>query len=145
MATITDAWREAQLETAIAFVGETINVVYRPFTREAEALLAAPEEGRSSGTVSEVLAEVLVSWDLEGEDGRPHPITHESLADLPLDFNNAILHTLADDLTKRGAGLGEVTKAVRAAKGSPKLASVLDQQRKRLDKAGQSVRKKRRR
>jgi hypothetical protein len=69
--------------------GDLLAVTYdrEVFIRaSAEAVPTAILGGRwaESGATVDALAESIVSWDLTDDDGGGHPITRESLSQLPL-------------------------------------------------------------
>lgn len=67
--------------------------------RGAVAFVDDKEEGVDGAwrRYFEAIASVLVSWDVLGEDGKPLPITAQTLADLPLGFVEGIVGEVAKD------------------------------------------------
>lgn len=83
------------------YEGEPVALVYRPgkFTPRIEARLnEAQSEGRVSQEVAAVLADVLASWDVLGDDGKPVKPTTELLMEFPVDFLNLVSQAVAGDM-----------------------------------------------
>jgi hypothetical protein len=75
--------------------GEPLTVTYRPYaTKEHKDLMARAEADGSGGDVTMVaiLAEVLISWDMETAPGDPTPYPTDAahLEELPAEFVKAI-------------------------------------------------------
>jgi hypothetical protein len=75
--------------------GEPLTVTYRPYvTKEHKDLMARAEADGSGGDVTMVaiLAEVLVSWDMETAPGDPTPYPTDAahLEELPAEFVKAV-------------------------------------------------------
>lgn len=107
-------------ESAMEYAGEIVNIKYYP-NRYTPALMAdllnivklaqvepalkasenqleqvlgfAPE---MLNGISDALAKLLHSWDLEGDDGQPYPVTREALRYLPFDFLATVLGHIRD-------------------------------------------------
>lgn len=85
---------------------QDLNVVYRPsaYTANTEKELNVL---RQSDWKSEMgltfLTTLVVSWDLEEDDGTPYIITKESLASLPSTFISQVMAGIAGDMGKAAA------------------------------------------
>jgi len=68
--------------------GATLTATVNPaaITPASIARLAAQERAADPMILPELLAEVLVEWDLTDDDGRPYPIEVEALGRLPMRF-----------------------------------------------------------
>lgn len=85
---------------AIDLDGETLSVVYRPskITPAAQEEFAEAVDRVGNGpAAATMLARILVSWDLEGDDG-PYPHDEESLRALPLSFVGGVFGAIMRDL-----------------------------------------------
>lgn len=84
---------------------ETVTLTYKPsvFTpkreRELSKIIASPEERWSY--VPTFLAEILVKWDLLGEDNKPLPLDVESIASVPDWFSAKLITEIGDDMGKK--------------------------------------------
>lgn len=88
-------------KTTATYDGDEVALTYRPgaFTPRVEARLSeAQEEGRVSQEVAAVLADVLVSWDVLDEDGKPLKPTAELLMDFPIDFLVGVTEAIGEDM-----------------------------------------------
>lgn len=89
---------------AVTRGGVTINVVYKLAARTIEGLDGVAEDGESEYALARSLQRLLVSWDLEADDGTLIPITADSLdREVPAPWLRAILDDIYGD-----DGLGEV-------------------------------------
>lgn len=106
--------RQAERGTSFQYDGETVNIVYRanmigPITRiklaAGDAYFKGVRNGEEEATTPDswwrtpfeeisdyiqTLVDVLVSWDVLGDDGKPVPISFEFLGELPLSFLTAL-------------------------------------------------------
>ena len=94
----------------IEFGDDALSVTYRPsaFNVKQEAR-ENEEKGRGEHIAAQArsLAEIIASWDLLGEDGKPVPPTAEVIGSLGLDVTSKITRAILDDLLpnpKKGAG-----------------------------------------
>jgi hypothetical protein len=67
----------------------------------AEKSISISEEALSAQ--ADVLALSIITWDLEGEDGKPMPITKESVADLPISIRNPIYMAIMEAASPNAA------------------------------------------
>lgn len=84
-------------------VTETLNVVYRPsaYTANSELELNQLRDSNWKSEMGLRFVEMLVvSWDLEDDDGNPFPINTQSLADLPSSFIGRVVGGIGDDMGK---------------------------------------------
>lgn len=87
---------------AIDVDGETLNVQYRPgaftpeFDRSARQLETSSDPETGLGAM---FCSVVASWDLEGDDGQPVPLTPESLMTVPTDILIAVLGAMRKALS----------------------------------------------
>lgn len=93
----------ARRKITIEYDGEPITIFFSPKNVSEEKLR---ELQNSNMSLSELLADVLVDWDIIGEDNKPFPITPENLRTLPIDLlvviQSAILESMFPNLTKQG-------------------------------------------
>ena len=85
---------------AIELDGDTLNVVYRPsrITPAAQEEFSEAVDRVGNGpAAAAMLALILVSWDLEADDG-PYPHDEESLRSLPLEFVGGVFGAIMRDL-----------------------------------------------
>lgn len=64
----------------------SIAITYRPkivTPKWQEQIAEAERQGDLNASLYEPLAEALISWDLERDDGTPYPLTREGLQDVP--------------------------------------------------------------
>lgn len=80
---------------------ETLNVVYKPsgLTPETEdALYELADAQRGGATLIAFLQDMLVSWDLLGEDDKPLPVNEATLRSLPVLFLSQIVEAISNDM-----------------------------------------------
>jgi hypothetical protein len=83
-------------EVLFDYLGNEITVQYKASGLSPEKLVKAEDIQRAASTTGEsekalralveLVAGVIVSWDVLDEDGQPIPVTEEFLWDCPLDF-----------------------------------------------------------
>lgn len=86
----------------ISFGEEVLEVEYRPDAVTPRMVIQVDEAKKPAAqmrAVVEALNRILVSWDLIGEDGKPYPITKESLMDLPLSFLAQVFRAVTEDMS----------------------------------------------
>lgn len=116
-----------ELSIAIEGVG-MLNVTYRPsaITAEVEAaLMDSLERQRPGQAVVSLLAETLVDWDLQNDDGKPLPADAATLRRLPLRFLMLIAEAITRDIAPNpmsagtsGAGLQRAERSGRVQHGT---------------------------
>ena len=81
------AARKATL--TFTYAGDEVNLTYHPglYTRAF---------GEKDGM--DALSEILVTWDVLGEDGAPYPTTIEALAKLDMGFLRAVMGQITMDV-----------------------------------------------
>ena len=85
-------------ESTMEYAGEELHIRWRIgkltpiFQARANAAVGKPDEDEQGAAL---LCELLVSWDLGGDDGKPYPITKEALTALPVTFLGALWAFLA--------------------------------------------------
>jgi len=85
--------------------GEPLNVTYRPseITPATESAMMDQVDGsRAGGGLCKLLAKVLVSWELVGDDDKPYPTTEAALRKLPIAFLGIVVKGITDDLRPNG-------------------------------------------
>lgn len=77
------------------FAGSKVNIKYRSgiITPEWEAKYKGKPDG-----VYQQAAEMIESWDVEGDDGKPFPTDIKSLKTLPVEFIAHVVNACANDL-----------------------------------------------
>lgn len=82
---------------AVAWQGETVNIVYRPYTLGiGQEIRDALAKGNRSYVVEE-MERLLIEWDIT-DQGQPVPINQETLSMLPLELLNAISQAMLDEM-----------------------------------------------
>lgn len=120
--------RKATRAVTFSFAGEDVTVVYKAGLVTAERRLrmlygshAYLEKEKSTahevlagwGAYHKDLAELLVSWDVVGDDGKPCKPTAELLAQFPQSFIDALVTALVDDQSanpQSGKGSGATSQ-----------------------------------
>lgn len=105
-----------------SFLDDKVVLTYRPsgITPEVEdRLQGLIETRRSSNSMAEFLAGVLVEWDVENDDGTPYPTTLESLRKLPGNFLVRMVNEITDDMMsgvddRKNSGAGSPAKRNRS-------------------------------
>jgi hypothetical protein len=117
---LADIYKDTKTVT-FTYDGQDVTVEYRhkkltPVNRVAlmagssffmDRKPSAEDEEEAGATWQEVMAgndrfyglltEMIVAWDVLGNDGKPLPVTVEWLGQLPQDFLSALLKTMFDD------------------------------------------------
>jgi hypothetical protein len=87
-------------ERSFEYDGETVNLVI--FTRKvtpvyrSQWLAFTKDPDRDSRC--QLVADMLSTWDVEGDDGQPQPISYEFLQECPDDFLNKLVEAVEDAL-----------------------------------------------
>lgn len=81
---------------AVEWAGETVNVVYRPYTLAMGEQLRAAVLANKSYVVEE-MERLLLEWDIT-EDGEVLPIDAASLTRLPLELLNTISDAILTEM-----------------------------------------------
>lgn len=104
--------RKATRAVTFSYSGEDVTVVYKPglFTAERRLRLIYGSNAYVDGDAPRArevlsgwesyhadLAEVLVSWDVLGDDGKPCKPTADLLEQFPQSFINALVGALVND------------------------------------------------
>lgn len=85
----------------VSFGDDALTLTYRPSAVNAvqEAReLEDREKGQHLMAQARSLAEIVVSWDLQDDDGQPLPVSADVLAPLGLDFTSKVTRAILDDL-----------------------------------------------
>lgn len=93
--------RKAAIKTAvIPFDGEEIKVQYRPseWTPRVTVELQETEGAAQTRYSMDLLSRLIVDWDVEGADGKPFPVSRESLESLDQPVINAITDGILEDM-----------------------------------------------
>jgi hypothetical protein len=80
---------------------ESVAVVYMPGAltlRVSEQITEAVEQGLEANVAFHMLKPMLVSWDLQDEEGNELPVNEETLKDIPLNFLGMILQAIHADV-----------------------------------------------
>lgn len=93
-----------EIELAVAYGDETINLKYRPgiYTTEYERKLYTRELDSSAteyGVNLQAVADLVSWWDIL-QDGQPYPLDKESLGKLEIPLLNHVAGAIYEDLGK---------------------------------------------
>jgi hypothetical protein len=75
-----------RVEVPVGAGGEKVGVVYRPGLLTPNSVGRMLDKDAEEIEVRKLLEEVLVSWEIEQNDGTDLPTTVEAMGDLPLGF-----------------------------------------------------------
>ncbi len=78
------------------FHGTPINIAYRPYSTEIEQRVKG-DGAWESKSMNQLVAKVLIDWDLT-QQGKPLPITEESLSKLPTLLQLYLFYAVQNDL-----------------------------------------------
>jgi hypothetical protein len=115
--------QSTEYTATIDYHGTPITVVYRPFAPEVEAFRRTPAHERTIDMVDPLLEKVLVSWDIEDEEGNAIPASRDGFRLLPIDFKPLLLRQLTEDLENH-----------HKSEPSPKLSALREQIGRRLNR-----------
>jgi hypothetical protein len=86
------------------FLGETINVTYRPaaytpaLEEESQRMLQETTDGASlSRMLATLLEPIMESWDVLDDQDQPIPCTLEGLREVPFQLQSAVIQAVAAD------------------------------------------------
>lgn len=82
---------------------EDLSLTYRPsaYTGKTEKELNELAKGEWKSEMGlQFVKKLVVSWDLETDDGKPFPIEIDNLAELPSSFVGEVISGIADDMGK---------------------------------------------
>ena len=102
----------------VVFGEEQANLTYRPsaYTPLLEdELQETMQENRPGNALAEMLANVLLSWEVLDDDGEEIRPTAEHLAKFPVGFLAEVVKTISEDLgageeTRKNSGGGSLSK-----------------------------------
>ncbi|MGI6376429.1 MAG: hypothetical protein GX601_06710 [Anaerolineales bacterium] len=99
---LSDLGRERTI--SVQYEGAAIAVTFSPKAANAEWLeqMASDADERSKSFV-ELLADVLVHWDVEDDDGQPLPPTAQILRQVPFDLLNLLGEQILESLAPKKA------------------------------------------
>jgi hypothetical protein len=103
---------------AIEFEGETLNVVYNARLITPRWRQQFTERVEDPFGNAKLLAEALISWDMEDDHGQPYPPTVANLVDFPEEVIDAISSEILEDILTRARAEGNSSDD-----GSPPTAS----------------------
>lgn len=87
----------------VPYEGDVVRLHYRPaiYTAEFEdGIQSLIQSGRQIGAVAKGLADIIVDWDVEDDDGNPWPPTLENLRTINGQFIDAIVTAIMADIQK---------------------------------------------
>lgn len=93
-------------EVTLQIGEDTVTAVYYP-SRVTEKVFAQLQSFAKMtedtiieqfGSLNEMLANLIKSWDVLNEDGSMYPLTPEALADLPLFFRTTLIQAIMGDI-----------------------------------------------
>lgn len=85
----------------VPFVDDTLKITYKPSAinvEQEERELADRAEGRHLLAMAKSLAELVESWDLLDDEGKPVPVSVEVLSPLGLTVLQKITRAILDDV-----------------------------------------------
>jgi hypothetical protein len=98
--------------------GEPLTVSFRPseFTPATEAAMMDQVDGsRAGGGLCKLLAKVLVSWELVGDDEKPYPTTEAALRKLPIAFLGLVVQGITGDMRPNATSAAPLNGGLVAA------------------------------
>jgi hypothetical protein len=87
----------------VPMLGDAVTLTYRPaeFTPALESQLVE-HEGALSVAYVQLLERILVSWDIEGEKGKPLPTTAKAMYEVPSVVLKGLVTAICEDLRPPG-------------------------------------------
>ena len=119
---LSDLLAKTRLVT-IHYGGETVNLVVRAEVMNTDFMVEMAALGRittdvdvsiaSIKSLPEILCQLVVSWDLEGDDGQPFPLDPVKVAaSIPVAFISACIQGAAQSVGESSAVKNGATSAV---------------------------------
>lgn len=116
--------RSRTRRVAVPVAGETLEVEYRPtaLTPGLIAWLRGIEADGQPERLAEVLCQVVIGWDLLGDDGAPLPVTEEVARELPLRLLGVIVRAVLEDAQEDppSPGTSAAGSAPRGSSAAPR-------------------------
>jgi hypothetical protein len=84
----------------LEYAGESFGVVYLP-SQITPNIMAEMREANEDGNEQynvDALCRLLISWEVEGDDGQPVPIEHEVLSNMASPFLSHVLMGCVEDM-----------------------------------------------
>jgi hypothetical protein len=106
----------------VAFGDDTLSLTYKPSSVNAvqEAReLDEREKGQHLMAQARSLAEIIASWDLQDDDGKPLPVSADVIAPLGLDFTSKVTRAILDDLLPNRTTASDSRNGSQAASSAP--------------------------
>lgn len=106
----------------VAFGDDALSITYKPSAVNAvqEAReLEEREKGQHLMAQARSLAEIVTSWDLQDDDGKPLPVTADVIAPIGLDFTAKLTRAILDDLLPNRQTAADSRNGSQAASSAP--------------------------
>lgn len=91
-----------QREIAVEFSGNEVKLTYRPSAYTPileEKMMQSLESKRPYNGMAQVIADVVVEWDVLEDDGEMYPLEYEELRTLPSQFLMAVIEAITEDMS----------------------------------------------
>jgi hypothetical protein len=94
----------------VSYFEHNFSVTYRPSEntpRKNSAAQELEEGGDTNKATIDTLCRVMIAWDVLGDDGKPLPITAETLGDMPYAILTSIVQAIGADGSPKPASAGK--------------------------------------
>ncbi|MBI1756204.1 MAG: hypothetical protein HYR64_03755 [Fimbriimonas ginsengisoli] len=88
----------------VALPAGVLKGAFRPqaYTPRVEQLVGEAQDGPAPAqALADALSRLLVSWDLEGEDGEPYPTSLEALLEVPVPVLGEVFRAIAQAMVPK--------------------------------------------
>ena len=87
----------------VAYYDDTVTVRYQPsvLTPNREAAIKAAASDNDNTAMLEAISEMVLEWDVLGDEGKPLPRTVDVLRELPNAFLTAIFQSIGEDMAPK--------------------------------------------
>lgn len=99
MPVTVDAVLEETAVVAVPVGEEQLQVTFAPNRYTPDFEEAIEKGAKGSRVLAQMLAGLVVEWDLIGRDGAPYPITEEALAKLGVRFLSRVIEAIVREVS----------------------------------------------
>lgn len=85
----------------VDFDGQPLAIIYRPSAvtpTHHDETMDLLEKQRVGSALARTVSNILISWDLTDENGKPYPVTEKALRDLPMQLLSKVSVAIQDDI-----------------------------------------------